>query len=457
LAGATLKASLNDRNFDPYETPDAGSLTANHVTWAISATWLRPAVHIASLLKTIDDPDTTYTHYSLITADGVSNVAIDGAGTIDGNRLARGGPKLITLRRCRHVIIRDLTLRNAPSYNISLVGTDDVVIDGVTITNGYADGIDPDDSRNVRIANCYIDTWDDAICAKASLALGHPVAMRNLVVTNCVLKTSNNGFKLGTESEGDFHDIAVNNCLVMRRDRGRAPITGVELDSVDGGALDGVTISNMVMRDVRTPVFMRLGARGRGMAIRHPGSMSNIVISDIVANDATHPISLNGLPGSPIQDVTLANIVISEQGGQASPAGDLPELPADYPQGEMFGVQPGYGLYARHVEGLMLSNWRVRQASADCRPAAAFDDVSDLELAGFHADVRARGHKPLMMRNVRGAMIRDISVAYPEHPVREIPLAHPAPLLHAGQPIAPHKAAMPRLNAHLAAAKTHLT
>jgi polygalacturonase len=457
LAGATLQASTNDRNFDSYEMPNPGSMTANRITWAVRATWRRPEVRIASLLKTIDDPDTTYTHYSLIVADGVSNVTIDGGGTIDGNRLARGGPKLITLRRCRHAIVRDVTLRNAPCYNISLVGSDDVVIDGITIINGYADGIDPDDSRNVRIANCYIDTWDDAICAKASLALGHPMATRNLVVTNCILKTSNNGFKLGTESEGDFRDIAVSNCLVLRRDRGRAPITGVELDSVDGGAIDGVAISNMVMRGVRTPIFLRLGDRGRGMAMPHPGSMSNIIIDDIIAHDAVHPISLNGLPGFPIQDVTLDNIDVDERGGQSLDPVEIPELPAAYPQGEMFGEQPGYAVYARHVEDLSLSNWRVRQNAPDCRPAAVFDDVDDLDLRGLRADVLEKQRKPLSMHDVRDAMIRDISVAYPRHPEHDISFPHPAITLHGGPPGALHKPETPRMNAHLGTVRTRVS
>jgi polygalacturonase len=458
LAGASLQASTNDRDFDSYERPNPGSITANRITWAARATWRRPQVHIASLLRTIDDPDTTYTHYSLIVADGVANITIDGGGTIDGNRLMRGGPKLITLRRCRHARVLDVTLRNAPCYNISLVGSDDVVIDGITIINGYADGIDPDDSRNIRIANCYIDTWDDAICAKASLALGHPMATRNLVVTNCILKTSNNGFKLGTESEGDFRDIAVSNCVVLRRDRGRAPITGVELDSVDGGAIDGVAISNMVMRGVRTPIFLRLGDRGRGMATPHPGSINNIVIDDIIAHDAVHPISLSGLPGFPIQDVTLDNIDVDERGGQKLDPGAIPELPAAYPQGEMFGEQPGYALYARHLKGLSLSNWRARQNAPDCRPAAAFDDVEDLELTSFHADVPEKSRRPLSMHDVRDAMIHDISVAYPRHLEHDISSPHPAITLHGGGPLgAPHKLETPRVNAHLATVRTRVS
>ena len=53
-----------------------------------------------------------------------------------------------------------------------MLGTDDVLIDVVTIRNAYCEGIDPDSCRNVRIANCHIESRDDAIVPKASFSLG---------------------------------------------------------------------------------------------------------------------------------------------------------------------------------------------------------------------------------------------------------------------------------------------
>jgi polygalacturonase len=281
------------------------------------------------LRETADNPDTTYAHYSLILGDHVSNVTVEGSGTVDGNRIRRGGPKLIAFKDCRHVAVRGLTLHNAPNYNISLIGSEDVDLENLRIVNGYADGIDPDNSRFVRIANCYIDTWDDAICAKASLALGRRLATEELAVTNCILRTSNNGLKFGTESEGDLRNVKFSNCVVMRRDHGRAPIAGIAIESVDGGTVDGVTVSKVMMRGVRTPIFLRLGNRGRGMIWKSPGAMRDITISDIVAIDAAKPSSIDGLPGLPIRHVTLRNITVSEIGDGGHRPGLPPYAPLD--------------------------------------------------------------------------------------------------------------------------------
>ena len=105
-AGATLIASADDTAFDPYEKLPYESFA---------------------------DRETTDFSFALLQGRGLQDVTIAGPGRIDGNRRSRGGPKPIALKQCRGVTIRDLTLENAPNYNISLLGCDHVDIRGVTI------------------------------------------------------------------------------------------------------------------------------------------------------------------------------------------------------------------------------------------------------------------------------------------------------------------------------------
>ena len=179
--GCTLAASPDKADFDTYEKLS---------------------------YDTFSDEETSYFHHALITGEGLENISVSGEGTIEGNRNQRGGPKLIALKTCRLISICGLTLQNAPNYNISFLGCDYVDVDGVTIFNGYADGIDPDCCQFVRIANCYVETFDDAIVPKTSPSLGYLRATENVTVTNCVLTTSCYALKLGTESSGDFKNIA---------------------------------------------------------------------------------------------------------------------------------------------------------------------------------------------------------------------------------------------------------
>ena len=75
--------------------------------------------------------------------------------------------------------IKGVRLLNAPNYNISFLGTDYVNIGGLTILNGFVDGIDPDGYRNVRISNCHIESRDDAVVLKTSLSLGERRSLKN--------------------------------------------------------------------------------------------------------------------------------------------------------------------------------------------------------------------------------------------------------------------------------------
>lgn len=379
-AGATIKASPKQEDFAPYETLS---------------------------FKPVDDNETTFFHHALLMADDAEGISILGQGTVDGNRLKRGGPKTIALKNSRRITIRGITVRNSPNYSISMLGCDHVDIDGVSIFNGYSDGIDPDCSRYVRISNCFIDCYDDAICPKASQALGYRRSTEHITVTNCVLSTECSNLKLGTESGGDFKYLAFTNCTMFGRAGKRAPISGISIESVDGSNIEGLVASNLTMRDVRAPIFIRLGNRGRGMEKPAPGSLRNVTISNLIAAGAAVTSSVTGIPGYPARDIKISSIRISAKGGEANLQSlNVPEVIEKYPEATMFGVLPAYGLYARHVEGLTLDNFSAGIEAPDARPALLFDDVRDLRISGFEAADTAGTQPVVWFNRVVGALVQ---------------------------------------------------
>jgi len=378
-SGATISASTDELDFDPHEKLN---------------------------YKTDSDRETTYFHYSLIWGEDVRNVAILGQGRIDGNRETRGGPKPIAVKRGRFITIRDIQIVDAPNYCISLLGCDYVNIDGVTIVRAHCDGIDPDCCHHVRISNCHIESWDDAIVLKSSYALGERRATENVTVMNCILSTSCNAFKMGTESGGGFKHVTVSNCVMVSPEDARPTISGIALESVDGAEVDGILISNISMCNVRTPIFLRLGNRGRDMETPVPGSMRNITIGNIEATGASLACSITGLVGHPIRNVTLDNLRIQYAGGGKRELVEktVPELPKKYPEATMFGELPAYGLYCRHVENLSLRQVQMRCSHIDERPALVCDDIDGLTVDGL-AGVNA-GLSPLIcLWNVRRARV----------------------------------------------------
>ncbi len=381
--GATLLASRDDKDFDPYE--ELG-------------------------FKSYSDDETTYFHHALLHGEDIHHIAIIGEGIIDGNRTKRGGPKPIALKKCQQVSIRNITLMNAPNYNISMLGCDYVDIQGVTILNGFADGIDPDCSRHVRIANCYIESWDDCICPKSSFALGTIRSTENVTVTNCVLTTACNALKLGTESSGDFKNIVFSNCAVFGQHEkwNRRPMSGLAIESVDGSNIDGVVVSNIVTEGTRAAIFIRLGNRGRAQKSPTPGTIQNVSISGIVVRGASLASSITGIPQNPVSQVTLRNIHISATGGGTAEQADreIPEEITAYPDANMFGELPAYGVYCRHVQGLVLDGVHLRLKTTDERPALIIDDASDVDLLSFRADPVSGEQPVVLLRNTRAVLVQ---------------------------------------------------
>ena len=83
------------------------------------------------------------------------------------------------------------------------------------------------------------------------------------------------GIKFGTESNGGFKNITIANCIF---DRSR----GLALETVDGGLIEDIIISNITMRDVTTAlIFLRLGSRMRGPKDTPIGAIRRVTISNI--------------------------------------------------------------------------------------------------------------------------------------------------------------------------------
>jgi hypothetical protein len=160
-------------------------------------------------------------------------------------------------------------------------------------------------------------------------------------------------------------------------------MSGIALYSVDGSHLHDVTISDITMEGVTVPISIRLGARLRtfrpGDQARPPGVLRNITIKNLRVTGARQiGLLINGIPGHPVESLTLENIRIELAGGgtAADAQVQLAENEAKYPEYNMFGkVMPAYGIYARHVRGLTLTNVQTTVVKPDARPATVLIDA----------------------------------------------------------------------------------
>jgi polygalacturonase len=394
---------------------------------------------------------------SLIWGEGLEHVAILGPGRIDGRGLHHGldqetqeveggANKAIGLKHSRHVLLRDLVIEHGGHFAVLATGVDHLTIDNLTIDT-QRDGLDIDCCRWVSIANCRINTPnDDAIVLKSSYALGEARSTEQVTITNCIvsgfdLGTMVNGtygrtqwtapdgdgptgrIKLGTESYGGFRNLTISNCVLVRS-------RGLAIESVDGAVIENVTVSNLVMSEiVSSPIFVRLGARLRGPAGTTVGAIRRVQIDNVVIDEADSRFAalLSGLPGHPIEELSISNLRIRYRGGLtmaqvASQPAELvshffqrgpdagtgprapyavPERAAAYPEPSMFGLLPAYAWYARHVRGLRMRDVRCSLMEPDERAAVVLQQVTDAVFERLEAERSPR--QPLfVLREVDG-------------------------------------------------------
>ncbi len=407
-AGATLLGSMDLRHYSPQAGPPAkGDANQKHLIFARDA----ENVGLAGPGR-IDGQGSAFWVPSKRTVPPAEDAWRDVA-TYDWEPLDRPSP-LIEFAFCRYLRIEDVRIENASGWTLRPVNCENVVIRGVTIKNPVigpnTDGIDPTGCRNVFISDCHIDTGDDAICLKSENPYGgEPQVSKNITITNCVLTCCCNGLKFGTATRGGFENVTFSNSVIFNEDvdpRARV-ISGVALEMVDGGWLEGVVISNIRMQRVRTPIFVRRGNR-RPRPDGTPGTLRGVMIENVHATGAILTSSVTGLPGFHAEDVTLSGIRIdSEEAGREEwVTREIPELANKYPEARMFGRLPSYGLYCRHVSGLRVKDMVFRAAGEETRPAIVCDDVAGLDIDGLRSARVASSQPVVRLVQTRDAWIR---------------------------------------------------
>ncbi len=412
-----------------------GRVTVPDGTYLIGAIWLRDNVElhlsktatlVASTRSSADFGDYPVGVPALVNFDKVKNASLTGFGTINGqgddpvyklgdNAEFKGKGRRFNLVRvsyCTNIRIRDISLVNSQTWVLRLLKSDGIQVCGVKI-NSFAnhnnDGIDID-SRNVVISDCIIYSEDDALCFKSDRSKTD--FTENVTVTNCILATNCNAIKFGTSGMAGYRNISITNCVIRRapmfnvKDRRNIKgITkpnstemGIALEMVDGGIMENINISNIVMSGVMTPIFLRFADR-KG----EPQYFKNVVISNIIAESEGYMCSsITGIPGHKIEGITLRDIIMRSMGTGTREFAQypVPEGIKSYPQNVItFGhTMPAHGLYIRHAANITMENIQLYLDAPDERPAIVMDDVENVWLNNFQGG-SPEGDQPFIRLN----------------------------------------------------------
>ena len=447
--GTTLNTVAIQQAVDAVHARGGGRVVVPPGRFATGAFVIRSGVefHLAegAVLLGSTDPDDYFRinrWLALVMADGATDIALTGPGEIDGRGRALAlhldslfyagqidsamynfvevrpkyliRPQLVEFVGCTRVRVRDITLRNAACWVQTYDQCRDVVLERVRVeSDAYwnNDGIDIQDCVNVRVTDCIVNSSDDGICLKSQSKLH---GCDSIYIARCTVRSSASAIKFGTVSHAGFRNVVIEDIKVYDTFR-----SAVAVECVDGGVLEDVLIQRIDAVNTGNAIFIRLGKRNKAGDV---GKLRNVTIRDMRVEVAferpdyayevrgpdlpffhnTFPSSITGLPGHPVENVTLENIEIRYPGrgndGLAhrplSRLDAIPEKAADYPEFSMFGELPAWGFYVRHVDGLVFRNVRIGIDAPDYRPAYVFDDVRGLEM---HTSKVTGDDKPLQV------------------------------------------------------------
>lgn len=234
-----------------------------------------------------------------------------------GNRVFGAGhylrPNFIQPIRCERVLIQGITLKNSPMWQINPVMCRSLTVDGVTMSSHGAnsDGCDPESCSGVHICNCRFDTGDDCISLKSGRdrdGREANVPCEYVLIENNEFLDGHGGIALGSEMSGGIRKVlAVNNHFSSPN---LTYALRLKTNARRGGRVENVILADSVIDHV-------YGAAVHGTMLYEDGRngddlpvFRNITIENIKAHGGDYGIFLEAFDEVPITGLVLRNIEI---------------------------------------------------------------------------------------------------------------------------------------------------
>lgn len=287
----------------------------------------------------------------LIYANGLTDVAVTGAGTLDGQAsesnwwqwkggkdrpmpnqipardrlmaMAEAGtpvaqrvfadgsylrPQFLQFYRCRNVLVEGVTIRNSPMWEVHPIESTNVIVRKLHIdTHGpNNDGCDPESCTDVLIEECVFDTGDDCIAIKSGRnADGRRInrPSENIVVRNCTMKDGHGGVTIGSEISGGVRNVFVEGCTMDSPELERA--LRFKNNAMRGGVLEHVYMRNCTVGEVKEGVlsidlFYEEGAKGPYRPV-----VRDVELRNVTSRKSMYGLYMRAYANSEISDIRI--------------------------------------------------------------------------------------------------------------------------------------------------------
>lgn len=317
----------------------------------------------------------------------------------EGKPVLRRPSYMVWVQESSNITIENIVLHDSMSWTLNLDSSKNITVRNTVIDDNRhvanTDGIDITGSSDIKIEHCFISCADDGIVVKNPIHTQR--MMEHIHVKDCTVITVMNSFKIGTETGNDIRDVLVENCHFCMPDIYPGSVSGISLESCDGTHLSSVRIRNITMDKIVCPLYICLNKRNR---YQEPytdevdsnrywgGSINGITIENVKAVNAELPSIITGYEtekrdGTKVRkavtNIKISGFHVEYRDNQeiVSVPEQIEEFLHDYPESNAHGDVDACGIWARHVDGLILEDIYIRPRTANTRPKVRLTDVRE--------------------------------------------------------------------------------
>jgi len=217
-------------------------------------------------------------------------------------------PNFIQPYGCTNVLIEGVSIRNSPMWEINPVLCRNVTVRGVQIASHGPnnDGCDPESCRDVLIERCSFDTGDDCIAIKSGRnADGRRVNVptENVIIRDCEMRDGHGGVTIGSEISGHVRHVYAERNKMDSPQLERA--LRLKNNAMRGGVLEHIYMRDVEVGQVADAVLQVDFLYEEGAKGNFPPVVRDVELRRVTSRKSNYGLYLRGYEKGTIEDVRV--------------------------------------------------------------------------------------------------------------------------------------------------------
>ncbi|AHL72818.1 glycoside hydrolase [Bacillus pumilus] len=216
---------------------------------------------------------------------------------------------------CQNILIEGVTVKDSPMWQVHPVLSENVIVRGVNIIGHgpNTDGVNPESCRHVLIEDCYFDNGDDCIAIKSGRnedgrRIGVP--SENIVIRRNTMRDGHGGVTIGSEISGGVKYVYAEDNVMDSPNLDRA--LRIKTNSVRGGTIEHIYFKNNLVKSLKHEVVCIDMMYEEGDAGPHRPVVRHIEVEGLKSSGGRYGVKIAAYSHSPVTHFKMKDCVIDD-------------------------------------------------------------------------------------------------------------------------------------------------